>query len=242
MSIKKTGLAAGSAGIIAAAVAFTPGWEGMDPAANRDMIGTGHPVTYCYGQTDEFGAVKVGQRFTKADCEQKLAESLPKFLTEIDRCIKAPLPDKTMAAFLDATYNAGSAAVCYSPMVKLANVGDLRSACNAFAGWYVKSDGQVWRGLVARRGGDGRKGEKQLCLEGLTEGTRTVSLPAPPRNPSARAGRRGNSNDDVDSALRPFDRVRPARPVMRQRTGGARCSDGLKPSGTSCSAGPASTC
>jgi hypothetical protein len=29
------------------------------------MIGTGHPVTYCHGQTDEFGKVKVGTRFTK---------------------------------------------------------------------------------------------------------------------------------------------------------------------------------
>jgi lysozyme len=41
-------------------------WEGMDKVAKRDMIGTGHPVTYCYGQTDEFGKVKVGTRFTKA--------------------------------------------------------------------------------------------------------------------------------------------------------------------------------
>ncbi|WP_426418189.1 lysozyme [Bradyrhizobium genosp. A] len=181
MSVKKTAATIGSAGgIIAAAVAFTPGWEGMQAVAKRDMIGTGHPVTYCYGQTDEFGKVKVGTRFTKAECDQKLAASLPKYLAEIERCIKAPMPDKSMAAFLDASYNAGSAAVCRSPMVRLANAGDLRGACSAFAGWYVRSDGQVRRGLVARRGGDGRKGEKQLCLEGLTEGTRTVSLPEPP--------------------------------------------------------------
>jgi lysozyme len=172
--------AAGSAGVIAAAIAFTPGWEGMDAVAKRDVIGTGHPVTYCYGQTDEFGKVKVGTRFTKQECDAKLAQSLPKYLAEIEQCIKVPMPDKTMAAFLDAAYNAGSAAVCRSPMVKLTNAGDLRGACNAFAGWYVRSDGQVRRGLVARRGGDGRKGEKQLCLEGLAEGTRTVSIRADP--------------------------------------------------------------
>lgn len=178
MSVRKTVATIGSAGgVIAAAVAFTPGWEGMDAVAKRDPIGTGHPVTYCYGQTAEFGKVAVGTHFTKAECDQKLAESLPKYLVEIERCIKVPMPDKTMAAFLDASYNAGSAAVCRSPMVKLANAGQLKDACNAFAGWYVRSDGQVRRGLVARRGGDGRKGEKQLCLEGLTEGTRTVSLP-----------------------------------------------------------------
>jgi lysozyme len=187
MSVKKTAgaltTAAGSAGVIAAAVAFTPSWEGMDAVAKRDMIGTGHPVTYCYGQTAEFGKVAVGTHFTKSECDQKLAESLPKYLAEIERCIKVPMPDKTMAAFLDASYNAGSAAVCRSPMVKLANSGDLRGACNAFAGWYVSSDGQVRRGLVARRGGDGRKGEKQLCLEGLADGTRTVSIPHPPTPP-----------------------------------------------------------
>lgn len=180
MSVRKTAATIGSAGgIIAAAVAFTPGWEGMQAVAQRDAIGTGHPVTYCYGQTDEFGKVKVGTRFTKEECDAKLAQSLPKYLAEIERCIKAPMPDKSMAAFLDASYNAGSAAVCHSPMVRLANSGDLRGACNAFAGWYVRSDGQVRRGLVARRGGDGRKGEKQLCLEGLAEGIRTVALPAP---------------------------------------------------------------
>ena len=174
-TIAATATAAGSAGVIAAAVAFTPGWEGMDAVAKKDMIGTGHPVTYCYGQTDEFGKVKVGTRFTKEECDAKLAESLPKYLAKIQPCISRPLPDKTMAALLDAAYNAGPAAVCRSPMVAKINAGDLRGGCEAFAGWYVRSDGQVRRGLVARRQGDSRKGEKQLCLEGLAEG-----LPKPP--------------------------------------------------------------
>lgn len=165
----------GGAGVIAATVLFLPAWEGMDAVAKKDMIGTGHPVTYCYGQTDEFGKVKEGTRFTKAECDQKLAESLPKYLAKIEPCIKVPLPDKTKASLLDAAYNAGPAAVCRSPMLAKMNAGDLRGGCNAFAGWYVHADGQVRRGLVARRGGDGRKGEKQLCLEGVAEG-----LPKPP--------------------------------------------------------------
>jgi lysozyme len=148
----------------------------MDAVAKKDMIGTGHPVTYCYGQTDEFGKVKEGTRFTKAECDKKLAESLPKYLAKIEPCIKVPLPDKTKAALLDAAYNAGPAAVCRSPMVRKMNAGDLVGGCNAFAGWYVRSDGVVRRGLLARRGGDARKGEKQLCLEGVAEG-----LPKPPK-------------------------------------------------------------
>jgi lysozyme len=163
-------VAGGSAAVVAAALAFTPGWEGTDLVAKRDMIGTGHPITYCIGQTDEFGKVKVGQRFTPAQCNELLAKSLPKYLEPLQRCVKREIPVKSMAALLDAAYNAGSGAVCSSPMVKKINAGDLRGACNAFAGWFVQSDGQVRRGLVARRGGDGRKGEKQLCLEGLSEG------------------------------------------------------------------------
>jgi lysozyme len=165
----KTAAATGSAGVIAATVVFLPQWEGMDSVAKRDMIGTGHPVTYCYGQTDEFGQVRVGTRFTKQECDQKLAESLPRYLAKIEPCIKVPLPGKTKAALLDAAYNAGPGAVCKSPMVRLMNAGKIKEGCNAFAGWYVRSDGKVRRGLVARRGGDSRKGEKQLCLEGIQE-------------------------------------------------------------------------
>lgn len=175
----KAGIA-GSAGVILATIAFLPGWEGMDLVAKKDMIGTGHPITYCFGQTDEFGKVKAGQRFTKKECEEKLALSLPKYLEAIDRCIHVPLPDKTKASLLDAAYNAGSAAVCRSPMVAKMNGGDLVGGCKAFAGWYIRSDGQVRKGLVARRSGigDGRKSERDLCLEGLSAPDRPSSKPA----------------------------------------------------------------
>jgi lysozyme len=182
MSKTKSAATVAGAGAIAACVAFLPGWEGMDAVAKRDMIGTGHPVTYCYGQTDEFGAVKVGTRFTKAECDAKLAESLPKYLAKIDACLHVDMPDKTKAALLDAAYNAGPAAVCRSPMVAKMNAGDLEAGCNAFAGWYVRSDGVVRKGLVARRDGedhgDHRKSEKGLCLEGLREVALVEPAPA----------------------------------------------------------------
>lgn len=184
MSVKKSaastagGLA--GAGCIAACVAFLPNWEGADYVAKRDAIGTGHPITYCHGQTDEFGKVKAGTRFTKEQCDDMLAVSLPKYLAPLQKCVKVALPDKTMAALLDAAYNAGPAAVCKSPMVAKMNAGDIRGGCNAFQGWYVRSDGQVRKGLVARRSGigDGRKSERDLCLEGLANPTKAVTHPA----------------------------------------------------------------
>lgn len=183
---RKVGIGAGAAGVIAATVAFLPNWEGMDKVAKRDMIGTGHPVTYCYGQTDEFGKVKPGTKFVKQQCDELLAESLPKYLAKIEPCIKVDLPDKTKAALLDAAYNAGPAAVCKSPMVAKMNAGDLRGGCNAFRGWYVRSDGQVRNGLVARRSGlgDGRKSERDLCLEGLNEQTREAATVVPVKPPA----------------------------------------------------------
>ena len=197
MSVKKT-LGTGGAAVIAATVLFLPNWEGRDLVAKPDMIGTGHPITYCHGQTDEFGKVKAGTRFTPEQCSKLLGESLPKYLVPLDHCIKVPLPIKAVSSLLDASYNAGAGAVCKSPMLARMNEGNIRAGCEAFRGWYIRSDGQVRKGLVARRSGigDGRKSERDLCLEGLTEpksawytGLDTVPVPVkvaavtPPKAP-----------------------------------------------------------
>jgi lysozyme len=165
--------AAVTAAIIATAVPFTTAWEGTDYVAQRDMIGTGHPITFCHGQTDEFGKVKVGQRFTKEQCDAMLAESLPKYLEPIQKCTPPGAAIKIMASLLDASYNAGPAAVCRSPMVARLNAGDPVGACNAFPGWYETTSNngvrKVVPGLQHRRRGDSRKGELQLCLEGVAD-------------------------------------------------------------------------
>jgi lysozyme len=178
----KTAAATSSAGVIAATVVFLPAWEGMDTIARPDRIGTGHPVTYCYGMTGERGKVKAGTRFTKQQCDAMLAEELPKYLAQIEPCIKVSLPDKTKASLLDAAWNAGPAAVCRSPMVARMNEMKFTTGCNAFDGWYVRSDSQVRPGLIARRAGekhgDHRKSERALCLEGLKEGLTDVNRAA----------------------------------------------------------------
>jgi lysozyme len=158
------------ASIIGAAVPVTTSWEGMDKVARRDAIGTGHPVTYCYGQTDELGEVKVGQRFTKVDCDAAIQKSLPKYVNGIAKCATHVFPVKIWAALLDGAYNAGIAAVCRSPMMARINEGDYAGGCNAFAGWYIRSDGVIRKGLIARRAGlrgDPRVSERELCMEGL---------------------------------------------------------------------------
>lgn len=161
------------AAIVAVATPVTTTWEGMDKVARRDAIGTGHPVTYCYGQTDEFGDVRVGQRFTKVECDEAIKKSLPHYVNGVAKCATRIFPVKVWAALVDGAYNAGIAAVCRSPMMVRMNEGDYTAGCNAFAGWYIRSDGQVRKGLIARRSGlhgDPRTSERSLCLEGVEEG------------------------------------------------------------------------
>lgn len=160
------------AAVVGALIQFTPQWEGIKLVASRDRIGTGHPVDYCFGQTDEFGTVKVGQRFTREQCDKKLAESLPKYINGVAKCLKVDVSVKVLAALADGAYNAGIAAVCKSPMVRKINAGDMRGGCMAFEGWYVRSAGVVRKGLIARRSGvsgDPRKSERDLCLEGIND-------------------------------------------------------------------------
>ncbi len=165
-----------TAGVIACCLAFTPIWEGTDLVAKVDTIGTGHPLTYCHGNTSVDGAVKAGQVFTPQQCDKLLAASLPKYLTPVQACVHVALPVKAMGSLLDAAFNAGPAAVCRSPMVERMNAGDIFGGCDAFLtshivngeqvydGWYIRASGRVVKGLINRR-----NGEKKLCLEGATE-------------------------------------------------------------------------
>lgn len=171
-----TSVAAGSfaALVVSNVLPFTKEWEGLDLVAKRDPIGTGHPLTYCYGETQADGPARAGQHFTPAQCDAKLASSLPIYLKPLQACIKPAVPVKVMAATLDAAYNAGTAAVCKSPMVARMNAGDMTGACDAFytknargqpTGWYIRASGRVVKGLINRRAA-----EKKLCFQGVAEG------------------------------------------------------------------------
>ena len=174
-TLKKAGAA--SAGAILLATPFIANWEGLWTTAQVDTIGTGRPVTYCYGQTDEFGKVAVGTKFTPKQCSDLLAKSLPKYADAIAKCIKVPISDKENAAYIAFAYNIGSAGACRSSSFALLNRGDHVGACNALMGW-VKAQGRVVKGLVNRR-----TAERKLCLEGVNEpATQRVPMPKPAPN------------------------------------------------------------
>lgn len=168
---KKVGI--GLAGAIAIAVPVTAQFEGLWLTAKVDTIGTGKPVTWCYGETE--GPVKVGQRFTKKQCDDMLAAKLPRYAEEIAKCIKVDISDKTRAAFISFAYNVGSAGFCRSTAARKLNAGDVRGACDALMAWN-RAQGRVVKGLTNRR-----TTERKMCLEGIGE------KPTPPQVQQAAA-------------------------------------------------------
>jgi lysozyme len=140
----------------ALAIGLIGGFEGLRLRSYPDIV---HVWTVCYGETR---GVKPGMKFTKKECDAKLAIALAEFETGMRACLKQPdaIPDKPYVAFLSLSYNIGTSAFCGSTVARRANAGDIRGACNAIPAWN-KAGGRVSKGLVNRRAA-----ERKLCLEG----------------------------------------------------------------------------
>jgi lysozyme len=133
--------------------------EGLRTTPYRDPAGI---KTVCYGETQLKMRV-----YSKDECGVMLRTRLAKsYAPPLVKCvvgITVPRRKAVFAALIDASYNAGPAAVCKSRMVKKINAGDWKGGCNAFPGWYVTAGGKVYQGLVRRR-----IAERNLCLQGAS--------------------------------------------------------------------------
>jgi lysozyme len=154
-----------AAGALALMVAFTAPHEGEVRRTYVDMLGKGHPLSYCYGETA--GAV-AGKTYTHSECLEALRVSAMDHAQDVAKCLPAGLPDSTAAAFYDFGYNAGAPTFCRSSMARKAKVDDLRGACAALS-LYVFTNGKDCRIAANRCGGIVRRrmAERELCLEGL---------------------------------------------------------------------------
>jgi lysozyme len=149
--------------VTAAVLLATPlvaNFEGIWTTAKIDYVGTGHPPTVCYGETE---GVKVGDKYTKEQCLDMLSHKLPRYAAEIAPCIHVPISNKTRASLISFAYNVGTAGVCHSGTVKLINAGHPVDGCNAMMAWN-RAGGRVVQGLTNRR-----TMERKLCLEGLKD-------------------------------------------------------------------------
>jgi lysozyme len=147
-------------------------FEGCDYTAKVDKIGTGHPLTWCHGET--IGSARAGQKFTKAECDAMLTARLPQYWAEIEPCILVKTSDNEKIAFTSTSYNTGSSAFCRSSMVRRLNEGDHKGACNALM-LYTHANGKFVQGLANRR-----TAERKICLTPDSAPSASVRLAAVP--------------------------------------------------------------
>lgn len=152
--IKKFG-ALTLAGALATALLVQP-WEGRSHEAYRDVGGV---LTVCDGITGP--DVIIGKTYTDAECDALLVKHVQAHERQVSLALKRPVPELTKAAFISFHYNVGDTQFKRSTLLKLANAGDLRGACEQLSKWvFVK--GQFVKGLQNRR-----LSERTLCLKGL---------------------------------------------------------------------------
>lgn len=149
-SRRTLGLIGGAA--LAAAAALGAHFEGQRTHAYKDIAGI---PTICDGHTH---GVKMGDTATPAQCRAWLQQEMAGALHTVRRCIHKPMTMGQLAAFTDATYNAGPAIVCGSTLQRLANGGDMAGACRKLPRW-VHAGHKVVPGLVKRRAA-----EMKVCL------------------------------------------------------------------------------
>lgn len=145
--------------VLALALPMVKQLEGRSLVAYYDIAGV---PTGCDGETE---GVRMGDRWTPAECDRWTAAELATYEAQIRPCLPGTLPDKTRAAFVVTAWNIGTAGFCASSMSRRALAGDLRGACDALMSWTkarVHGRLQVVKGLVNRRAA-----ERRLCLEGL---------------------------------------------------------------------------
>ena len=166
---QKTGWAV--AGSICAAMCAS--YEGYAAHPYVDTVGTGRPITWCYGETKADGPVPpMGTFFTKQQCTDQLIKSLVKYDNGIKKYVKVVMSPNTEAAMVDAAYNLGFGVFAHGKMtVYLNRGGDFNPngkqtaayhrshspACDALKN-YVRAQGKVLKGLVRRR-----NSEAELC-------------------------------------------------------------------------------
>ena len=147
-----------SAAAAAPCTGLVGGFEGLRTSAYPDPATGREPWTVCFGETE---GVKLGDRYTVAECKAMLARSLEGYALKLESCVTRPMADETYAAFLSLSYNIGSGGFCKSSVARLWNASETRAACDAMLKWN-RAAGAVMPGLTRRR-----TQERALCLKGI---------------------------------------------------------------------------
>ena len=158
---------------------FVTGFEGVALKAYPDRLARNIP-TVCAGETE---GVKLGDTYTREQCLEMLANKLPRYWSEIERCIKVKVNDNEKVAYTSFAYNVGSGAFCKGSIARRLNLDDHDGACDALLMYDMASGKHVW-GLTRRR-----IAERAICLTpaGKSPDVRDVATVVRPPQPAKKA-------------------------------------------------------
>lgn len=117
----------------------------------------GDVPTIGFGETS---GVRPGQKTTPERALIALLKEAEEKKRAIQKCVKVPLYQHELDAYVSLSYNIGSAAFCGSTLVKKLNQEDYAGACNEILRW-DKFKGKPLAGLTRRR-----ETEYMLCTGG----------------------------------------------------------------------------
>lgn len=144
-----------NAGWVSLAVGMICAFEGLATVGWHDRIDPPGVNTVCYGHIED---VQIGDHYTKTECQEMLAEDLPRYEAQLQKCIHVPMPAHRHAAILSFDYNVGGGALCKSSVARYLNQGNIQRACDALL-LYDRANGKVIAGLERRR-----QAERKYCL------------------------------------------------------------------------------
>lgn len=131
--------------------------EGYRQDAYLDSVGV---PTVGFGTTD---GVKLGDKTTVEKSLKRSIKDIMTYEAAVKQCVKVPLYQHEYDAYIQFSYNVGTAGFCKSTMVKKLNALDYTGACMEMNRW-VYAGGKKLPGLIARRAK-----ERDLCLGRLKE-------------------------------------------------------------------------
>lgn len=128
--------------------------------------------TFCFGDTEK-QLVDPTWVYSKDQCAILLRERMKRdYAPKLAACLPQLLDRRYLnisAALLDASYNAGTKAVCSSRMANYIKAGQWRAACNSFDGWYTTARNRKTGVRVTLKGLQLRRiDEKNFCLKDFT--------------------------------------------------------------------------
>jgi len=157
MSIRNKLVVGVTAAVIATTTPFIAKWEGLETTAYRDIVGV---PTVCYGETR---GVRMGDTYTKEECLSMLNRAVGEYYKNLQPYMpNKNIPVGVQASLLELAYNVGVESVGNSTMMKLANAGKYKEACQQLDRW-IKADGKTVQGLKNRRA----ESKIALCLKGI---------------------------------------------------------------------------